>query len=50
MVENPWSTLQFVEKVWILVAAQRNKSASLIFDKKLAIIRNKFKIKKIQDI
>ena len=33
----------------IVIAAHWNKSASLIFDKKLAIIRNQFEIEKIQD-
>ena len=51
-VENQWSTLQFVKKyeTWIVFAAQWNKSASLIFDKKWAIIRNEFEIEKIHDI
>ena len=31
-------------------AAQWNKSASLIFDKKLAIIKNEFEIEKIHDV
>ena len=36
--------------IWLIFTAQRNKSASLIFAKKLAIIRNKVVIKNIYDI
>ena len=37
-------------EIWIVFAAQWNKSASLIFFKKRAIIRNEFEIEKIHDI
>ena len=35
---------------WLKFAAQRNKSTSLIFDKKLIIIRKEFVIKKIRGL
>ena len=42
--------LQKKYKTWIVFAAHWNKSASLIFEKKCAIIRNEFEIEKIHDI
>ena len=37
-------------KTWIVFAAHWNKSESLIFDKKCALMRNEFEIEKIHDI